>query len=205
MPPNLGVGEMQLPYKPPLEPEFKKVTYLELDPPRSLNERIERLIHAIYVDVPPEYDHYGHEIRRYMAKVAGPNVLNSKSNLQGQIQNIESAQTILKYWKAAHEKETADIEKIIEETDASSSTRQSFKYRRGVADAFFIEAGSWMNNNKRVLKYLHDLEPDSYEFKDPTFTFSGQRKLKRFLQLYDAQQRALKEIQDYTPFRMMVY
>lgn len=194
-----------LEYRPPAEPVFDKVTFLKLDPPRGLSERIERLIHGIYVDIPPEYDHFGYEVRRYMSAVAGPQVLGSQTNLKGQIKNIKTAEIILKYWREQHKKEVAAIEAKIEEDNASSSTRSSFKYHRGVADAFFIEAGSWTRNNQALLEYLVEIGPDAYKIKQEVFTFNDQNHFRKFAARFKAQQDALKEIQGYTPFRMMVY
>lgn len=196
----------QFRYQPPKERTFEKIEYLKLDPPLHLQERIERLIHGIKIDIPPEYDHYGHEIRRYMASVGGADVLGSRANIEGQLQNIKNAEIILKYWREAHEKEIALIEEEIQNSNSSSTMRTSFKYHSGVSRAFFVEAGSWMHNNKAVLEYLNEIGPgSSYKFRDNTFKFSDRRELKRFLALFEAQQKALAKIKDYTPFRMMVY
>ena len=192
-------------YIPRPEPVFKQVKYLKQDPPRSLSERIERLIHAIYVDVPPEYDHYGYEIRRYMASISGPKVLNSSANIEGQIKNIKNAQIVLRYWRDTHNKEIKAIEAKIEEVDASSSTRSSFKYHRGVAKAFFVEADSWLNNNLVLLEYLLEIGPRAYKFEDPVIMFNDERHLAKYASYFKAQQQALEQIQGYTPFRMMVY
>ena len=51
------------------EPFFKEVTFLNLEHPRTFQGRIDRLLYGIYTDVAPEYDHFGYEIRRYMAGV----------------------------------------------------------------------------------------------------------------------------------------
>ncbi len=197
--------EPAIEYRPLGEPSFDKVTFLKLDPPKSMSERIERLIHGIYIDIPPEYDHYGYEVRRYMAAVAGPEILGSKANLQGQIKNIKTAEIILKYWRESSQKEIAAIEAEIEENGASSSTRSSFKYHRGVAQAFFVEANSWLRNNRALLEYLDEINPEGYKFDSHIFEFKNQKYLRRFASFFKAQQNALKEIQGYTPFRMMVY
>ena len=67
---------------PPVEPNIEKVTFLKIDPPRSIKDRVNRLLHGLYTDIPPEFDHYGYEIRRYMAHIAGPNVLSNPERLQ---------------------------------------------------------------------------------------------------------------------------
>ena len=201
---NLNL-EPALQYKPPAEPVFEKVAFLKLDPPRSLRERIESLIHGVYVDIPPEYDHFGYEVRRYMASVAGPKILASQTNLKGQIKNIKTAEIVLKYWQEKHQKEVNAIGTEIEERDESSSIRTSFKYHRGVAQAFFVEANSWTRNNRAMLEYLVEIGPEAYTFKEHVFMFNDQKHLRKYASLFKAQQEALKEIQGYTPFRMMVY
>ena len=192
-------------YRSPIEPVFEKVTYLKIEPPGTLNERIDRLIHGIYVDVPPEYDHYGYEIRRYMSAIGNVDAINSNQNLQGQIKNIKSAEIILKYWAESLRKEFAEIEAEIETSNASSSTRSSFKYHRGVAEAFLTEATSWMRNNRKGLEYLLEIGAGSYQFDPPKFIFKDQKQLKKYTALYEAQQKALEQMKEYTPFRMMVY
>jgi len=194
-----------LEYNPPREPVFEKVRFLKLDPPSSLNERIERLIHGLYVDIPPEYDHYGYEIRRYMVSVGSPQILKSPKNIRGQIQNIKNAEIILKYWHEEHRKEIAVIENEIETRKASPSTRSSFKYHRGVSDAFFIEAQSWMTNNRKTLEYLLEIGMDAYQYRAPSFLFNDKKHFTKYAALYKAREDALKNMQDYTPFRMMVY
>lgn len=195
----------RLKYLPVREPEFEPIKYLKLEPPASLNDRIERLIHGIAVDMPPPYDHFGYEIRRYMASVAKPEVLASQNNIKGQIKNIKNAEIILKYWKDAHQKEIAEIEAEIEKRDTSPSTRSIFKYHRGIAEAFFVEAQSWMFNNRKTLEMMLELGPNAFRLSDSTFSFQDRKQLSKFLSHFKAQQQALTQIQEYTPFRMMVY
>ena len=192
-------------YRPPIEPSLKKVEFLKLDPPRSLKERIERLIHGIYTDVPPEYDHYGYEIRRYMSHVGNPNVYKSENNIRGQIQNIENAQIIMRYWREHQQKEIDTIEAEIEQRGISPTLSTSLKYHRGVAEAFFVEAESWMNNNKTGLEYLLTIGPEAYSLKNGVIRFKEREFFMKYASIYEAQQKALKRLQEYTPFRMMVY
>src|SRR4051812_43914435 len=51
-------------YAPPIEPNFIPVKFLKTTPPKTLQERIDRLVEGIKIDTPPEYDYYGYEIRR---------------------------------------------------------------------------------------------------------------------------------------------
>lgn len=197
--------QLKFPYKQPLEPVFDKVRFIKQEPPSTLRERIERLIHGIYVDIPPEYDLYGYEIRRYMAHIGGQAVLNSSQNIQGQLKNIKTAEIILRYWHKEIDKEASAIEAEIEETKASPSIRSSFKYHRGVAQAFFVEASSWLGNNRKLLEYLDGIGVDAYEFKDPDMTFKNFMQLQQYAIHLKARNDALEQIQGYTPFLRMVY
>lgn len=196
---------LQIPYRQPAEPGFEKVTYLKQEPCTMLRERIERLIHGIYVDIPPEYDHYGYEIRRYMAHIGGQDVLNSSHNIRAQLKNIKNAQIILKYWREAVNKEAEAIEAEIGKTTGDSSIRSSLKYHRGVAQAFFTEAASWMRNNQGLLEYLDGLDKDTYEFAQPTMVFNDTNALRHYAALLKARDKSLKQMQEYAPFIKMVY
>ncbi len=54
---------------PPQEPNIVVAKFLKIEPPQNLTERVARLAHGITVDMPPDYDYYGYEIRRYMQGV----------------------------------------------------------------------------------------------------------------------------------------
>ena len=81
------------------EPFFKKVTMMKLDPPLSVRERVDRLLYGINTDVPPEYDHYGYEIRRYMTDVGNIKIFDGPEFLVKQIKNVRKARVIAEYWK----------------------------------------------------------------------------------------------------------
>lgn len=192
-------------YVPPKEPVFEKVTYLKIDPPGNLTERIDRLLHGIRVDIPPEYDHYGYEIRRYMAGVAGPQILGSPENIEAQIKNIANAKIVARYWREAMMAEIDEIEKQINAEDASSSTRTIFKFNRGIVQAFFIELESWLNVNRSGLEALIKIGSDRYTYKDPVLSFKDRDDLTYYASLHQTREKALKQIRKYTPFRMMIY
>ena len=107
------------------EPFFEPVKYKKIPPAGSLSERINHLVHGISIDVPPQYDPYGHEVRRYMASIGGPDVFSSREALQAEIANIKKAEIVMDYWIKQFRKEVKAIEAEIEERDAPSSTRTS--------------------------------------------------------------------------------
>lgn len=187
------------------EPNFKPVEFLGLEPPRTLRERVERITHGITMDLPPEYDYYGHDIRRFMAKVGNPAVLGSPKNINGQLDNIKVAQKISASWQAAHFKEVKEIERLIDETNASSSVRSLYKAQKAEAEAFFLELNSWIKNNRDSLSYLLEIGPRAYQYQDGQFRFRGQTEFKKYQALHESRLRALEQIHGYTPFRLMVY
>lgn len=190
---------------PPVEPGIDKVTFLKIEPPRSLKDRVDRLLHGLYTDIPPEFDHYGYEIRRYMAHIAGPDVLGNPPRLQEEIGNIRKAKIILEYWRRELNREIDEIETAIAaDPNAPSSLLTTFKYNRGVVNAFLIECQSWIDNNEAVLQFLAD-NPESYAYKDPVFTFGEQEERLEFISLYKARLKAHKHITEYAPFMVMVY
>lgn len=199
------MGNAREAYVSPKDPVFEKVVYMKIDPPGNLGERVDRLLHGIRIDVPPAYDHYGYEIRRYMAAIAGPQILGSPENLQAQIKNIKNAKIIARYWREAVKAEIAGIEEQIEAEDASSSVRSIFKFNRGAAEAFFVELESWMNTNRAALEVLLKMGPDRYSYTDPVLSFRNYEDLTYYASLHKTREEALQRIRAYTPFRMMIY
>ncbi len=194
-----------LPYHPPMEPTFSKIKYVESNTAKLLKDRIEALVHGITIDLPPQYDRHGYELRRYMALVGGPLVLNSQHNIDGQLTNLKNAYKILDRWQDDINAEVVLINKEIDRHNSSSSIRSSLKYNSALANAFFAEARNWIDNNRAVLEYLKEIGPESYVFKAPVFKFKDRNQLKRYIALYSAQQASLEQMQTYTPFMLMVY
>jgi hypothetical protein len=189
------------------EPSFEKVTLLKIEPPMSLRERVDRLLYGIYTDIPPEYDHFGYEIRRYMAGIGNVQSLSDPAFIKKQLKNINTSKVILEYWGKELNKEINEIERIIEEKNDASSTRSTFKYNRGIVNAFLVESESWINNNKMALEYLEEIGPTAYKYNERkgTLIFKNKQHLKRFASIYKSKREALKEMRGYLPYRMMIY
>lgn len=189
------------------EPSFEKITLLRIDPHMSLRERVDRLLYGIYTDIPPEYDHFGYEIRRYMAGVGNVESLNDPAFIKKQLKNIKTSKFILEYWGKELNKEIEEIERIIEEKNDASSTRSTFKYNRGIVNAFLVESESWINNNRMALEYLQEIGPNAYKYNENKglLIFKNKQHLKRFVSIFKSKRSALKEMRGYLPFRMMVY
>ncbi len=188
----------------PAEPDYPVVKYLKPAPPASLRERVDRLLYGIKVDVPPEYDHYGYEIRRYMAHIAGPEVLGNSTRLEQELKNIGRAKIVHKYWRQELQKEAGEIQKIIDENPSASDARTMFKYNSGVVNAFLAESDVWLEKNEILLKFLLDRQ-DYYTYKDPNFKFDKNEDRLEFARHYEAARKSHEILSGYMMFRAMVY
>lgn len=190
---------------PPTEPVYPPVRHVVFDWPVDLHARIEALLHGLSMDMPPEYDYYGYEIRRYMVSVCNINVLASKDNIKGQLINIENAENVLRNWRKDLNRRMAQIEQQMDEEGAEPDDRVLYRYNKGKVSAFFAETESWIRNNKALLQYLHRLGKDNYKIKGSKFSFRNEADLEKFVSLYDARERALQQMRKYTPFKLMIY
>ena len=96
----------------PNEPNIGAVDFHRLPDVNGIQGRVDRLINGITRDIPPEYDHYGYEIRRYMASVGNIKVYEDEEFIKQQIKNVRKAAVIADFWRESLEKEIAAIEKI---------------------------------------------------------------------------------------------
>ncbi|MCB1650729.1 MAG: hypothetical protein KDI46_01620 [Alphaproteobacteria bacterium] len=190
------------------EPYFKEVKFLKMEPALSLTEKIDRLSHGINTDIPPEYDYYGYEVRRYMAAVGNASRFQEPTFIDDELHNIANAKIVLEYWRKELEKQMDEIEAEIDERDqVETSIRTSFRYNRGLAIAFFVEAEGWINNNELLLLHLKKIGPRAYNY-DPEkelMVFKNRDQMREFTNIYQAKLQSLFQIRRYMPFRMMVY
>lgn len=191
-------------YEPPSDPQIPKVKFLKLEPPGSLQDRIDRLIHGIKIDVPPEYDHYGYEIRRYMAHAGNEEIYKDRKRLEQELTNIQNAKVVFSYWMVEIRKEVQGIEAEIEANNGSSGTRTAFNYNRGIVDAFQIEAQSWLNNNEDIVKFLVD-NAGEYKLDKARLIFLQPEAMQAFSALFDAREKSRERINAYQPFAIMLY
>ncbi len=193
-----------LTYAPPSDPSYEKVKYLKAEPPGSLQEQINRLIHGIKVDMPPEYDQYGYEMRRYMAHAGNPEIYQEQTRVKDELNNVLTAKIIFSYWVADLDKQMKEIEAGIEKENASGNARSSYNYNRGVVDAFKIECQSWLDNNESILRFLSE-NPDIYMYEDSYLKFRDPDAYEAFAAMFEARQKSRETINKYPPFSMMVY
>lgn len=191
-------------YRPPTEPHILPVKFLKQDPSASLQERVNRLLHGIKVDIPPEYDHYGYELRRYMAHVSGPSVFNNPVKIKEELSNIKKANIVLEYWRKEILRENAEIAKLIQENNAPTNIRTGFKYNSGLALAFLSECQIWIQKNRELLEFLLESQ-GSYVFATDRFEFQTPADRNRFAGMFNAAVQARSYINEYVPFAGMVY
>ncbi len=188
----------------PNEPNLVEITYLKIMPPRSLRERVDRLIHGIAMDIPPEYDHYGYEIRRFMAKVGNPLIFTDEEFLIEQIKNVRKARVVLRFWQKHIQDEIEAIEAEIEKIDAGSGIRTALKQNRQATRSFFVDAQSWVDSNERLLMVIFDIF-GYVQFEYPEVIFIRPHQRIDFYNAYQARQFKLKEIRKHQSFSYMVY
>ncbi len=191
---------------PPIEPNIVEVKFLKLPGINGDTERVDRLIQGIKKDMPPEYDHYGHEIRRYMAGVGNIKIFKDEEYLIQQIKNVRKAEVIADFWGKHLNNEISELEKIINDNkNTTFSVRTAFKQNKVTAKTFLISLKGWIDKNKIFLMGVLNNDPEIYEILYPEIIIkSSQDRLDLYNNL-TARQIKLKEIKAYQPFAMMVY
>lgn len=189
---------------PPPEPYFEQIKFLKQPPADSLTQRVDRLIHGIKIDIPPEYDHYGHEIRRYMSDLLSPADLNDPEKLVQKITNVKKARIILEYWRKSIGEEQKAIEEIIENENVSSSTITSFRFNSGSADQFISDAYMWIDRNLEFLEFLQENQGEYY-VQYPYYQVDDFIVREQFEKEFNNRRKGLKRIIQYSPFRSMIY
>ncbi len=192
--------------EPPKEPNLYKVEFLEMPSLNSLDERINRLIQGISMDIAPEYDHYGYEIRRYMARVGNTKVLEQGQDeyLIEQIKNTRKARVIAEYWKKHLEKEMDEIQTLLQGEGVSFSTKTAFKQNTNTVNTFLISLMAWIDANENVLMNVFD-HPGVHDLIYPEVFFAKPHLRIEYYNLMAARAQKLKDITEYRPFALMVY
>ncbi|MGH1378111.1 MAG: hypothetical protein ACRBB3_04750 [Alphaproteobacteria bacterium] len=189
----------------PLEPNIGVVKYKKRQPITSMKERVDRLVQGVNKSIPPEFDHYGYEIRRYMAHVGNLEVFENEEYLKDQIKNTRKAAIIYKYWKKALEKEVYDIEEIINNDETISPViRTAFKQNKTTVRTFLVSLKSWIDSNERLLMHVFN-DPEIYEIYYPEIIIANAKANVKFYNLSVIKQTKLKEIRVYRPFSVMVH
>ena len=192
------------PLDPPPEPYFEQIKFLKQAPADSLTQRIDRLIHGTKIDIPPEYDHYGHEIRRYMSDLLTPADLNDPEKLAQKIANVKKARIILEYWRKSISEEQKAIEEIIQNKNVSPSTITSFRFNSGSVDQFISDAYMWVDRNLEFLEFLQENQGEYY-VQYPYYQVDDSVVRANFEKKFNNRRKGLERIIQYSPFRSMIY
>lgn len=189
----------------PLEPNLTKIKYLKRNPVASIDARVGRLAEGVTIDIPPQYDHYGYEIRRYMKNVGNIKIFDDDKFIEEQIINIKKASVIAQYWKKSLEKEIREIELLLaSDGSVSLSTRTEFNQNRTKVKKLMLVIQGWLNANEKLLMHIFNT-PDQYKVYYPEIIiFAAQERLD-FHNLTTIRQAKLQDIKQYIPFVMMVY
>lgn len=195
--------------EPPREPFLSEVDFLKYPELRSIEERVSRLLHGISVDIQPEYDHYGHEIRRYMAHVGNDEIYKDREYLKKQINNVKVSFIIAEYWERYIEEEIKVIRDILdadqnEDNVISFQARTAFRQNKIKARTFVISLKTWITANEEKLMEVYTHFTD-YKIMYPEVMITMAEDRIDFFNAITASQTKLKEIKKYLPFSIMVY
>lgn len=188
----------------PVEPHFKQVKFLKQPSPKTLSERVDRLIHGLYIDIPPEFDHFGYEIRRHMKSILTPHDLHNTLVLPEKIRNAKTARVILNYWKKQLNTEIKEIEEEIENSNTTVGLRTTFRYNKRIVTSFIPEAYKWIDSNIEFLEYMRAISGEFY-VNYPFYQIPNTKHRIAVEELYNKREEALQQIIAYSPFRAMVY
>lgn len=192
-------------FKGPVEPTVPKVTFYEFDSPQHVQGRIDSLLHGIKITLPPEYDHYGYEIRRYMNSVGRIAIYSNRYAMEEEIVNIEKAWVVFRYWREALLAELDSLDAAIKADDtATSKVKTMFTVNETIVKAFIIEMQAWLNANQELLLFLAENRKD-YTFEQGNFIFKSTAMARQFINLFSTRERAKLQMREYDPFGKIVY
>lgn len=192
-------GELEL-----QEVDFPVVEFMTMDIPQSLMDRLDAVLQGITIDVPPEYDYYGYEIRRYMAHVGSFRTYASEARIEEGILSVKKARIIFDYWQQDLAEEMDDISDKIDAENASYTVRSTYKYNLGVISAFQIECQNWIDGNEAILDFLQE-STGLYKTTDSEIIFRSKVELEAFTALINARDKARQEVIKYNPFAGVLY
>jgi len=190
---------------PAMEPNIGQARFIKYPQLTSLDERIDRLLHGVEVYVRPEYDHYGHEIRRYMSRVGNMKVFDDPDFVIRQYRNARKARVIANFWRDYLDKEIEDIEEIIETDDSVSlGTRTAFRQNKLVMRSFLMSLKAWVDSNEQILRKVGENQ-ELYSVEYPEILVANPKDRVDFHNLLSIRAAKLKDIRKYSPFALMVY
>lgn len=187
----------------PQEPVFTDVKYKEILPYNGIEDRVKRLTQGVSESIPPEFDHYGHEIRKYMARTGNFKIYSDEEFLKEQIKSVKKARVVMEYWEKYVKQEIDEIDAQINGKFVTSATKTAHKQNKARLKTFMVVLKSWIDSNERLLMYLFN-NPGIVEIEYPELIVQPRNRVGLYNLLAFKQQK-LKELKQFQPFEMMVY
>lgn len=189
----------------PVEPNIGVIIYKKRKPLTSMRERVDRLVQGVNKNIPPEFDHYGYEIRRYMSRAGNLEIFEDEEYLKDQIRNVRKAAIVFKYWKKYLEDEVLEIEELVDNDETISPViRTVFKQNKTTLKTFIVSLKSWIDSNERLLLHVYN-NPEIFEVYYPEIIIISPQANVKFYNLSLIKQTKLKDMRAYRPFNMMVH
>jgi hypothetical protein len=201
---NSNTSELRASFTGPQEPHIPQVEFYEFDKPTHLQGQVESLVHGIIIGLPPEYDHFGYEIRRHMKSIGNYDIYTKEEVVHEQLVNVKKARVIFKHWQDQLNKELDSVKTRIDGESAEPKTRTTYKVNAGHLRAFMIELQSWINANEAFLNFIKTNQAD-IKLDGDDIRFADNQQRDAFLSLYGAREKALVRMHRYDPFKVMVY
>lgn len=190
---------------PPVEPNIIKNPFYKIPELSAVEQRIDRLLQGITIDIPPEYDHYGYEIRRYMAHVGNVKIYEDDKRLIEELANVKKSRVIMSYWQKALDKEIRSIDDLIAEKPITPAMAAKYKQNKSTVRSFLVALQGWLDSNDRFMTRAYQ-NSAIYENYYPDIVFINQgNEAVDFYNDFLLKQTKLKVIRRYTPFAIMVY
>lgn len=189
----------------PNAPIITKTTFVKLPEVIGIDDRVKRLMEGITEIIPPKYDHYGYEIRRYMQNAGDIRIYSNDEFLREQIVNVRRAGVIADFWKRELENEIAYLQEQLDaKPEENLSTKATLKRNEAEIRRFVIVLNSWIMLNEKILLLIFK-DQDFYSVIYPEVIVSSGREKIALYNLMNAKQTRLKDLKRYAPFEIMFY
>ena len=188
----------------PVAPTFEAVDYNSPEESKIIESQIDSLLFGLNSYIAPEFDVYGHEIRRYMVRTIEPSQMNNPAEVLAQYRNVRRAGIIAEQWQ---QDMSAKLEKISVDIEASGSMarmRSKLTYNQNIIDQFFKDLNAWVSANQDAVEFYFRNQGE-FEVVYPLYYFMNFGDKEEFMQIYIDREKALAEMQKYLPFAKMIY
>lgn len=179
---------------------------MEFNPNASFSELLGRLLFGVTTDVSPEYDKYGHEIRRYMSNVGNMKIYSNRVYLYEQLKNAKKARAIADVWYKKTLEDFSSLEKVMASDKTLTFAEKSNLRKSKVEYLFFVrDLMAWIDSNVDMLDYLYNSVQGAYNVYYPVVKFDYADEGVDFYNFFAQKVLALKSIKKYHAFSQMIY